>query len=468
MKKILTWGISFFVIGVGTYLFANRDKINDIIRINDLPPVLFDSLGTPYVRGQYVITFPPNIRDTAIFADSLRRKGLKFVYACPCSWRLQLWEIANVLVSINPDDAIPPMRPTGGSMIIFNPQPPFAGFSNFNIVKNFLPSSIPNKPPNPLSLPSDFRLPPLLLPVREEVKVAIIDTGVDPSVGGGSLSNYLFRNNSNTPYCNSPFMEGIYGVNMLNRNRGQNMEPSDRDTIPNIRPIGHGSLINCIAAGLAKDQTNTSDLPNLKIINVKFIERREEQGTLFNGLCGIHYALNKGATIINTSWEIKPHYNTDAERAQFETSVRNSFYYTLSEIKNANALLITSTGKKSTNTNGHIWPAQFVLEDEFRDNIITVGAWEQKWIWHSGFYKVVANYSNENDFVNVYAPGRATIDCNYFDKGVSYATPHITFEAAKLKGQLGANSSAAEIKRRILVSSPLVNNKRMFAPNSSQ
>jgi subtilisin family serine protease len=227
-------------------------------------------------------------------------------------------------------------------------------------------------------------------------------------------------------------------------------EPLDMD--------GHGTFINAIVAGMAQRETSSdvyeplqTDPLNiaLKQINVKSAKSRDESAYLFDGLCGIHYAIEKDAKVINVSWRA----------LATEKSIRNFFMPTLELLYEKNILLVAAAGndRMDLNLTMKAWPAALsdpVIAGKYSDNIITVGAWDIK-------KDTITDFSNYGEsIVNIYAPGINIINHGLekigFGQGTSYAAPFITRIAGILIGIDTSKKTAGEIKSLIIKNARLI------------
>jgi hypothetical protein len=346
------------------------------------------------------------------------------ISTCPCQESIEVWEGPFGLI------------PEGAEVKDRNGRP--IGYSFKNILVDDLRSSlvksnapkIENKFPQPIS-------------PTKEIKIVIVDTGVE--FDSSIIKNHLTKMVSPNKICDKPdTKEGTFGMNNIDLLSIPNYyEPKDKD--------GHGTFINSILAGMAKDLKGNSiqnDPLNiaLKQINVKFAESRTKNCYLFDGLCGIHYGINKGAKIINVSW-----------RANSDTSIYKLFKSVLESLYANDVLLVCGAGndEKDLNLKLKSWPA--VLSDstisgKYSGNVITVGAWN-----------IVNNkISKFSDFgestVNIYAPGESIVSIGFYNnkflnpvigQGTSYAAPFISRIAGILRGKY-EDLTAAQTKGMII------------------
>ena len=381
-----------------------------------------DFVTIRYQSGEFIVNMPNN-------GDSMRLKaqldslGLRQKEICPCSNLLQLW--GYVTLAPDNDAPPPPPRPGGGNGSV---SPNYLLFKVNDKSFEFMPSTLPlngNRFPQP-SNPSDT------------VIIGIDDTGVRLSDQQANASTFLFRNIGNPFICNSDWLrEGIYGMNVWNianrRNTPISSEPNDQD--------GHGTFITGVLSGEAVLPNNLPDnnyigSPNsvaLQFLHAKFVQDRHTDAKLYDALCGVHYALNKGAKVINVSWGATAVGNPD--------TLLGAFLPTLQAVHDKNALLVASSGndnlKFRTADGIRIFPAALSEDIDFRHHVICVGA------WNVGIDSIPV-FSNEDSYVNIYAPGvniTSTFITNSqypegksLGSGTSYATPYVVRIAAILHG----------------------------------
>jgi subtilisin family serine protease len=484
MKKLLYWGAGLAL--VATLFYTNLERIaNWWFTSKDAKemPKSVDEL--PYYKNQFIVTFPKDAVKAKAVELSLAKYGLKRYAVCKCSENYALYGTPDLKdVKIFPDTEVPDT-----TMVSFNRNSAMGDTSakinviGYNIVRNY---KLLNSYPSGSIMRSPAYNGVVKLPKNgvREVKVAIVDTGVDTLLSG--LEAYLFRNTGNPLICDGDYMEGTFGLNILNRTMApNNLEPIDMDEKYDYKcPFttyrhGHGTLINGIIAGLANypnRQPATKEMNvKLKLLNVKFVEKRAEnstavpEGSLFDALCGVHYALKKGVKVINASWGVMP-------LPENLNSVRNAFSITMADVYNANAILVTSAGNDGIKNNDDLplFPASLSRHSLFKNNVITVGAWATQ-----PDSNKIASFSNEGSFVDVYAPGRQ-ISAPYApsgwfrflklykpQNGTSFAAPFITREVAIIMGE-NPSYSPERIKQEVVNRSPVSTSSsrvRIFTPN---
>lgn len=115
-----------------------------------------------------------------------------------------------------------------------------------------------------------------------KARIAIVDTGIniDHEAFENALWSNMEINDSDNCVAND-----IFGYDFKN----EQGTPTDTD--------GHGTWV----AGTVAEEF--PDNIQLEIISTKFYDQNE--GTLFDALCGMHYAIDEGASTIVTSWGFK-------------------------------------------------------------------------------------------------------------------------------------------------------------------
>jgi Subtilase family len=419
---------------------------------NPSPPITPTNTASLHQPNQLIVNFE-NETDVNAFLFELKQKpgfaAVKLVGSCPCSKKLILLE-GTPNVELNPDDEV-------------NGQVKKSGGNGSGVSLNYLFEGFEKIPD--LSQQVIYRFGQPNSPISE-VKVSIIDSGVDTS--NAKLKPYLFNNQPNLIYCGDK-KGGIYGLNMLKASMGlqEAIEPIDNN--------GHGTFINGIIAGQA-------DVPNksraeverftggnenvaIRQMNVSFTPPNSKAGTLFDALCGIHYSLNQHAKVINASWGL-----VTFGRKVNEMKIFNS---TLMELSNPDndALLVVSAGNdsisfKTDSLQRMAWPAAFSIKQnigdtilDFSNNVITVGAWNM-------YTNSISVFSNrDKDIVNVYAPGDSIMSIKRNsdtyamepyneNKGTSFATPFVTRTVAIMRG-VNRNLPAKAIKAALMKSAEL-------------
>lgn len=359
-----------------------------------------------YVPNEIILDAQGLAGDYGVVKQYLENKGFKKLDTCNCSHSIELWGNDQDV------DVIGVIKDAGGAAGVMSGSA-WRLSPNFVIVPDL---SIARESPN-----REVRKA-TQTPNANPVKIAIIDTGVDPTNPYLSASDFLWKRNPASPaVCLS---EGTYGLNV-------------GDTSP-IEPLdiqGHGTHINGIIAGVP---TNTGDIGTVafELLNVKFTSDTSQTGSLFKAVCGMYYGLDKGAQVFNLSWGYSGGKTPELIKSFLETA------------KTKNVIVVAGAGNFNENNDVKpFWPASF--SDTF-DFVISVGAYDANRT-PLQFY----NMTNYGKTVNVFAPG-VDVKSTYLNStslasasGTSMATAYVTRAAAILRGKNPAHS-AAKIKQCII------------------
>jgi subtilisin family serine protease len=453
MKKLLYGVAGLALAGLLTYFnletIVNRSLASEIVPPDPSPEF-------PYFINEFVVNFTNDtIKNNLIKKRLTDEFHLHRLNSCGCDSKIELWgNESDIEVGLDPENE----PPKGGTGLLPSPISVIGRYSiarNYKLIEEFLPDALTRAS----SIPEPIGGP--IVNPNSEVKIAVIDTGVDTTEG--VLKPFLWTNTVGASACTPPFKEGYRGLNFLNTALDISfIEPQDKDgevsrVFPFTRVIkhGHGTLINGIIAGVsnyARRGTFRADTSvKMKILNIKFAEkhttgRRPPRGSLFQALCGIHYALSKDVKIINASWHISPVTNKIG-------SIARIFDSTLVKIVNKKAILVTSSGNNKLRKEDEtlIFPAQFSRYPEYSNNVISVGA------WNTGESTFVPS-SNRGKWVDVYAPGKSigmsylvsrTTDFFKPQTGTSFATPFVVREVAQIMGR-NPRFTPAEVKRKLI------------------
>ena len=244
------------------------------------------------------------------------------------------------------------------------------------------------------------------------VRVAIVDTGIDP--GHPYLANTIWNNQQiSGAGCHNGDIMGYDYYNDSNN-------PLDVD--------GHGTQVNGIVAQEFNPEVQ------LEMMNVKFHEA--DKGKVFDALCGLYYAVDNGADVINLSWGF--------EASEYPSILNKALTYAADS---NDVLIITTAGNTSKNNDiVNKYPANLNI-----DNMIVVTAYE---ISSSTGNIRLANYASygENN-VDIAAPGFVETtfigDSLALSAGTSLAAPWVTRTAATIRG-LYPVLTAADVKDCIM------------------
>lgn len=250
------------------------------------------------------------------------------------------------------------------------------------------------------------------------VRVAFTDTGIKDD--HPELANAIWMNDEQNDGDNC-LIGDVIGYDFVE----DDGTPNDID--------GHGTGVNGMLV---------QDFPGdvqLELMNLKFYEN--QRGTIFDAVCGIYYAIEEGADIINLSWGF--------ESEEFPQILFDALFYAAEK----DILLIASAGNTSKD-NDQIkkYPANFDLP-----NLIVTTAYQ---LDEDSVGIRLANYASYGDStVDLAARGyvetTALGDTLSRLAGTSLAAPTVARAAAIIKGK-HPTLTAVEIKDCILSSVTIV------------
>lgn len=349
----------------------------------------------------------------------LEEKGFTPTDTCKCQLKLIRWgdpsKTVNVIGSV--DDPPPRPRPQGDSIIgasvaanvfVGMPRPVFRQDQN---------RRFQGKDPNS-SLP--------------RIVVGILDTGVD------TLSGYF---GSRTAFpasvvCPMRAFDMRFGIDICDEKAG----PMDG--------FGHGSHVAGIVAGVYNPPANA----NIRMHHIKVSQGNTSAIFLFDMLCGLYYALEKGGAdlrIINCSlgWE-------DHRVPELMTPLMN-------EIAKRNILFVAGAGNDGVrdlacrDTTRRFWPAAYSRygAPDVRKVVVSVGAWDTKGIASDMLW------DKSNQCFDLAAPGveiESLLPGNMIApcSGTSMAAPMVSRKAAEIIA-MKPDISAEKVKESLLLSCTL-------------
>lgn len=368
--------------------------------------------------------------DAAGLRDHLRNLCFVQVNDCRCtSQGPELWKYAgsgNVdLIGIVKD---PP--PTGGGI---------GGLMLNFIVEDFTPPTA-----ELITFVDSSAIDSIAIPVpisncsKETVKIAIVDSGVDTDVNNPlKLKAGLAWKMMALPVACTPAISTVFGLDM---DAARGSEPVDQN--------GHGTHINGIVVGLSKPGGGTGEGVQLEFVNARFTEGTKKDGSLFHAMCGLYYALEQGAEVINVSWGF---YDDDVP-------VMLENFLDLAKTHDVMVVAGMGNNKLYLGTSGErFWPACFAN----KDNLISVGAVvDRSSNTIAGFSNwsldpnvmtvsavgqdVVSTYPIHLSPVGVSSAGRPTVPGWVQQSGTSMAAPYVTRTVAVMKG-IGKRDATFEV-----------------------
>ncbi len=248
----------------------------------------------------------------------------------------------------------------------------------------------------------------------KNVKVAIIDTGVDythPDLQDNILRNVAEIDGDGIDNDNNGFIDDVYGWN-FSENKANGMDDHNHGThcAGTIGGIGNNGI------GVVGVNWNVSILP------VKFLSA-QGSGSLDAAVQSIQYATQAGVDIMSNSWGGGPY--------------SQALYDAIEEAGKKGILFVAAAGNESNDNDANAsYPASYAL-----DNVISVAATDNR--------DQIGSFSNfGRTKVHVAAPGvkiLSTVRNNDYAvySGTSMATPHVSGIAALM---LSANPSLTDIQ----------------------
>lgn len=267
--------------------------------------------------------------------------------------------------------------------------------------------------------------------------VVVMDTGVDPR--GFNLQNHV--RTSGGSLCGGNIFDTDLGIDITDYVSIQNMSSAEP-----IDWIGHGTHIN----GIIADVFNPNPRVNVKLRNVKVSKGQTDTIALFDYLCGLYYALEKGdkVDVINNSlgW-----YDT------IPPDVMNPLLRQMHERK---IVFVAGAGnigvRQNSNSKLLFWPAAYSkvqvesLQNIGQEVVISVGAWDTNTndLWGE---------SNWGEYIDVVAPG-VDIESSFLSSsgheaargsGTSMSAAFVSRLAAEVKS-LQPDFNARKVKNEVI------------------
>ncbi|PRY85131.1 S8 family peptidase [Mongoliibacter ruber] len=161
------------------------------------------------------------------------------------------------------------------------------------------------------------------LQANDDLIIAVLDSGIDSQTLG---DQYLWQSKND----DSCFPNEKYGWNFT--------EDGEAFDIADNTSYKHGTLVNLYI--LEQLYANSANVP--RILNVKVLNE-DNKGTLFSLVCGVHYAVFQGASIINTSLG----FYDSTEYSQFTNGRHPIMHYLHNTYANEGKILfVTAAGNE--------------------------------------------------------------------------------------------------------------------------
>jgi hypothetical protein len=249
-----------------------------------------------------------------------------------CNAYVELWQAADIHTVIH-DEGIRAGTVSGGSK----------GVGEDSIARYSL-NYILHLPVEPLPTIRQYRFrdmpPPMSGTGKDTIIIAVLDTGIDTMrvVRG----KYLWRNRgeqvaSPADDDSNCYDNDVFGWNFVN---GSSQVHDDNLSL-------HGTLVSQYI--LAEFGSLAGNFP--QIMSLKTHDH-QGRGDLFSAICALHYAMDKGANIINASWGF--YYYHDQTHPYLDSLITNV-------LKEKGILFVTASGNKIDQVDAY---AQTVYQNE--------------------------------------------------------------------------------------------------------
>lgn len=282
---------------------------------------------------------------------------------------------------------------------------------------------------------------------NNKVKIGIVDSGVDSTTNIYRcellLSEWRPANDGGLCY-NNDFTRGVTYLFGLDAT-----EPDDHN--------GHGTSVNGVVSGTSYPNVQTA-LP-FDFVNVRFTQESTKNGTLFDAMCASYYALKQNTNIINISWGIAHHIDSNIRAMDLmDQNLKNLFQEFLVLAKRRNILVVAGLGNDSLRISNEykFYPACLAKKNP---HLISVGALNSE----SSHLSQYTNWSHNADSIMTVAVRGDSIITTYpkylqnqrdttgyrIGWGTSFAAPMVSRLAGLLKAK-EPELSASVLKRKLL------------------
>lgn len=332
-------------IGIYKYFFKYENLI-PVVKFESRPIYVYieglDLSGEPVIPGQLIIDYGVGRPDDEV--DSLRNDlidnyGGKILKSCGCSVKVDLWEFPDFIDEVREDlDIDGNKEKRSGTADLDGNKEKRSGTADLDGGQNRNAQQLTHVPNNGEQITVSFSS---LTPGQGSVVIGVLDTGLDtahPDISSKVWSDSDVAGNNDDQNC---YINDINGYNFV-------------DSTGNIYDDhGHGTHVGGVIAA------NVPEGVDIKVMPVKTFDN-EGDGTMYNMLCGIYYAIDNGADIINIS----------AGYAGDKSSV---FQKTIQYGRENNVLFVVSAGNESIDLDDNkYWPASFSKDEILSNTMITV------------------------------------------------------------------------------------------------
>ncbi len=304
----------------------------------------YDLSGAPAIPGQLILDYGTDKDLIAI--DNLRNEltttyGGTLLKSCGCSVEVDLWQFPpDMMDSVREDldiDSGNEKRTDASDIDSGNEKRTDA--SDIDGGQNIITQQqLTYMPADGQQLSVSF---PSINTGQGSVVIGVLDTGLDiahPDIIPNVWNNPETSGNNDGQNC---YTNDTHGYNFVHNNG------SIQDT------LGHGTHVGGVIAA------NVPAGLDVKVMPVKAFDS-EGNGTMYDMICGIHYAMDNGADIINIS-------------AGYEGHKAPVFQKTIQYGREKDIIFVVSAGNKSLDLDetGY-WPASFAGDTLLTNTMITV------------------------------------------------------------------------------------------------
>lgn len=433
-------------------------KVKELLPKDELAKIELDSAGFPYVKNQFVLTFTKKFEAEI---DSARKSNEKQfarkAEVVTVEWMktklkddiqkhfsLKEEEVENIKYDFCECDKYVlitlPVEAQPHGTVVVNGQSIEGVNRNFIAIKDDKTGEEAKLPTNPTES-VDVLSKKLSENSEKDIIVGIEDTGYDYELMT-EYNQYLYNSLIQSETCTP---NDIHGWNLVEKN---GLNDSDQDNVIwDNDPSRHGTII---AENIIRMNNTLKNKNSFKILPVKSHDEHKVS-YLFHIMCGIRYAANKGARILNASYRF---YHTDPSQLH---DLKNAIAYA----KTKNMLIITSAGNDGCTMNDKVkvLPAQF-YDTKYLDNIVVVTSIDKD-------YTTIPSYANKNsNFVHIAAQGTTVSKLQTYlftSEGTSFATGIVSgYATYLLSSQPSSNLTYQALRNNLLNGSHITNVSALF------
>ena len=274
--------------------------------------------------------------------------------------------------------------------------------------------------------------------VRREatnVIVAVVDSGVRYT--HEDLAQNMWRNpgeiaGNGIDDDNDGFIDDVHGINAID----DTGNPDDDVPDAVLGVGGHGTAVAGVIGAVGNNGRGIAGVAwRVQIMALKWFNN-QGAGALSDAIQCLDYARQKGATIVNASWQ---------QGGLLSGTINQSMMDALDRLKQAGVMFVSSAGNDGANNDlvAH-YPSNYPY-----DNVVAVAAGTS-----AGSLSRQSNFGER--LVDVVAPGEGVLstsaksDTEYaVVSGTSFAAPHVSGMLALLKAQFPAEDYRALINRML-------------------